>query len=191
MSSVPDPDGLDAPEQTVLLIANYDDTWRHVAPQLVGMSVKLGWDVPGLDAGFAVVGHGEGGRKAQLLALDGGAGALVLISSEILTQREADLAALNMPVFLLWGEDDDVHPVENAYRLDTMLTNSTLTLIPECGHMLPEQAPDQVGALLLEWLRQHWLRLAPGERGGANRGGLEGGPAADAVIMDLTSPEEP
>jgi len=176
----------DADEQVVLLISTYDDTWRHVTPYLAGMSAAVGWEVPALEPGFAAIGHSEGGRKAQHLALDGGAGALVLMSCDILTQREADLAALNMPVFLLWGEDDNVHPVEAAYRLNTMLSNSTLTVVQGCGHMLPEEAPDQVGPLILEWLRTHWYRLAPAERGGPNRSGLGGGPTVEDVLIDLT-----
>jgi 2-hydroxymuconate-semialdehyde hydrolase len=181
---------------------------------------------------FAVVGHDLGGAIAQLLALEGGVGAMVLIDSvafdvwpieglrmlqearpeqetpefvqevlrltfelglghvdrltdEVLSayrepfagdegaraffqaaraidgaglaDREEDLAALDIPVMLLWGEDDPYLPVEVADRLNEAIPTSTLALLPGCSHFLPEDAPDTVGALVHEYLRARYL----------------------------------
>jgi 2-hydroxymuconate-semialdehyde hydrolase len=181
---------------------------------------------------FAVVGHDLGGAIAQLLALQGGARAMVLIDAAAfdvwpiegvrmlqdarpeqetpefvqavlrltfelglghqdrltddvldayrepfsgeegaraffraaraidgvgLAGREKDLAALDVPVMLLWGEDDPFLPVEVADRLNETIPSSTLALLPGCSHFLPEDAPDTVGALVYEYLRARYL----------------------------------
>lgn len=144
-------------DPAVLLLSAHDSVWKHVVPYLSGIRVISGdpKDAPG--ANFAVVGHGEGGRRAQQLALDGGARAMVLIGCHPLTGREHDLAELEIPVLLLWGEDDIVAPVEVAYRLDELFHRSVLAVVPTCGNDLPEQEPDTTGALIADFLRTQWL----------------------------------
>ena len=181
---------------------------------------------------FAVVGHDLGGAVAQLLALDGGVRAMVLIDaaafdvwpiqgvrmlqdadpsqetpefveevlrltfelglghSERVTEdllaayrepfseqggaraffravraidgiglagRENELAELDMPTLILWGEDDPYLPVEVADRLNETIPSSTLALLPGCSHFLPEDAPDTVAALVHDYLRARYL----------------------------------
>lgn len=144
-------------DPAVLLFSAHDSVWKHVLPYLDGINVILGGskDAPG--SNFAVVGHGEGGRSAQQLAIDGGARAMVLIGCAPLTGREHELAELEIPVLLLWGEDDIVQPVEVAYRLDQILHRSVLALVPSCGNDLPEQEPDVTGSLIADFLRTQWL----------------------------------
>ncbi len=180
----------------------------------------------------AVVGHGEGGGIAQLLAVQGRAGALVLIDSiafdcwpspamrrlqhlgsradarvaDVIGQvfrvgmadpqrlsgaaaaeyarpyasddgwaalgrlatafdgtglagRDDELAALDIPVLLLWGEDDPVTPAGQAERLNELIARSSLALLPGCKHFLPEEAPQTVAPLLYEYLRGSYARL--------------------------------
>jgi pimeloyl-ACP methyl ester carboxylesterase len=182
---------------------------------------------------FAVVGHGRGGGVAQLLALDGGVDALVLVDSiafeawpspriadlrsrlgeadaafvrswfetffdlgmghrERLSAADLDeyrrpfegvdgvrrfariasgfdgqglvgieprLAELEVPAFVLWGEDDAFLPVELAERLGDVLPWATVALLPGCGHFLLEDAPETVAPLIVQWLRTQYLRL--------------------------------
>jgi pimeloyl-ACP methyl ester carboxylesterase len=74
-----------------------------------------------------------------------------------LADREEELASLEIPVMLLWGEDDPYLPVEVADRLNEAIPTSTLALLPGCSHFLPEDAPDTVGALVYEYLRARYL----------------------------------
>ncbi len=181
---------------------------------------------------FAVVGHGEGGGVAQLLALEGsGVDALVLIDSvafdawppiEIrdaqglagsmtpalaeatvrsifaagmtederlpdgvleeylrpwrtdegaarfarvlagidgrgLDDRVEALGAIGFPVLILWGEDDPTLPVTVAERLNDAMPSSTLGLLPGCGHLLPEEAPETIGPMIAGYLRARFL----------------------------------
>ena len=55
------------------------------------------------------------------------------------------LAGLAMPVAVLWGDADEVLPYPKAGSLPA---NFRLTTVAGAGHMLPEEAPDAVAALI-------------------------------------------
>ena len=183
----------------------------------------------------AVVGHGRGGGVAQLLAVEGGVDALVLIDpiafdawpsariadlrsrlggvdeafvrswfgtffdvgmghrerlsdadleeyrrpfrgedgvrrfvgiasafdGEGLVGLEPRLAELEIPAFVLWGEDDAFLPVHLAERLGDALPWASVALLPGCGHFLLEDVPETVAPLIVQWLRTQYLRLPP------------------------------
>jgi 2-hydroxymuconate-semialdehyde hydrolase len=67
--------------------------------------------------------------------------------------REQDLAGLEIPVFLLWGEDDPFEPVDVAERLNQLIPRSSLALLPGCKHFLPEDAPQTIAPMIYEYLR--------------------------------------
>lgn len=146
-------------ERTLLILSRYNELWKNVLPFLSGMKVALGREAVDPPIGFAVLGHGERGHAAQTLALDEGARALVLMSCDLLRGRERELAGLEIPVLLLWGEDDTVHPIEEAWVLNELMPTSTLALVPGCGHELPLQAPDIVGPIIADYLRSKWMGL--------------------------------
>lgn len=182
---------------------------------------------------FAAVGHGHGGGVAQLLAVDGGVDALVLVDSiafdawpapgvralqealaagdrvdpqtwmremvEVGTTRperrapedldelvrpfsgpdgadrlarvassfdgrglvglEPKLAALEIPALVLWGEEDAFVPTAVAERLGEVLPRASVALLPGCGHLLLEDAPDTVAPLVFRWLQSQYLKL--------------------------------
>jgi pimeloyl-ACP methyl ester carboxylesterase len=183
---------------------------------------------------FAAVGHAFGGGIAQLLALDAGAEALVLIdtvafaewpseavreaqerspetgtafaeavvrtsfdlgmghrpalSDEDLEEyvrpvrdeegsarffrlvraldgsglegREDELAHLEIPVLILWGEDDPFLPFELGERLADLFPRASAAVLPGCRHFLPEDAPDTVAPLVFQFLRSQYLGTA-------------------------------
>jgi 2-hydroxymuconate-semialdehyde hydrolase len=181
---------------------------------------------------FAVVGHSTGGGVAQLLALEGGVRAMVLIDSAAfdawpaedtrdlqssapdvgtptivravvqlalamgmnrksritrelieeywrpwsdaegptafirwtrsidgigLAGREEELGQLECPVLIVWGEDDPHFAVEVAERLNEAMPTSSLAILPGCSHFVPEDAPETLAPLLLEYLRSKYL----------------------------------
>lgn len=195
---------------------------------------------------FAAVGHGFGGGVAQLLALDAGAEALVLIdtvafaewpseavreaqerspetgpafaeamvntsfdlgmghrsalSDEDLEEyvrpvrdeqgsarffrlvraldgtglagRDEELSRLEIPVLILWGEDDPFLPVELGERLADLFPRASAAVLPGCRHFLPEDAPDTVAPLVFQFLRSQYLGT-PHEHGSAGPVGIE------------------
>ena len=173
-------------ERAVLMLGAFKDTWKHVTPYLTGLNVVIGAKEKDLAPGYAVVGHGAGGRKAQALAVDGGARAMVLINCAILPGREKDLGSLTIPVFILWGEDDSTNTIETAYKLNELMPTSTLAVIPGCGAQVPLQAPDIVGPLIADFLRTRWLGL-PREHDHAHvhARSSEPGPPGAPVKIDI------
>ncbi|WP_137181056.1 alpha/beta fold hydrolase [Roseomonas sp. AR75] len=63
----------------------------------------------------------------------------------------ADAAKLVMPALVACGEQDLVTPPDNARRLHAVLpAGSTLRLIADAGHAMPQEAPDALAPLLKE-----------------------------------------
>jgi pimeloyl-ACP methyl ester carboxylesterase len=100
-----------------------------------------------------------------------------------LTGTEERLAALDLPAFLVWGEDDPFQPAELAERLGDHLPGSTAALLPGCSHFVTEDAPDTVVPLVADYLRARYL--------GAPHGHDHPGPVAVDLGVSFTRPEEP
>jgi 2-hydroxymuconate-semialdehyde hydrolase len=81
-----------------------------------------------------------------------------------LTCREQAFASWEFPVFMLSGEEDPFMPAEVAERLNEAIPSSTLGLLPGCGHLLPEEAPETIFPMIHEYLRAQYLH-APHEHG--------------------------
>ena len=68
--------------------------------------------------------------------------------------RSSELGAIEMPVLILWGEDDPFAPVQDADRLNESIASSTLGLLPGCGHWTQQERPEEVNAALLKFLKE-------------------------------------
>lgn len=102
------------------------------------------------------------------------------LSGKGLSGRDAELAGLDLPVLIVWGEDDPFLPVELAERLGDALPGSTVALLPGCSHFVTEDAPQTVGPLVHEFLRLRYL----GERHGPHQ------PANGPIQVFLERPPE-
>jgi pimeloyl-ACP methyl ester carboxylesterase len=74
-----------------------------------------------------------------------------------LSGRDKDLARLEIPVMVLWGEDDPFLPVEIAERLADLFPRASAAVLPGCSHFLPEDAPDTIAPLVFQFLRSQYL----------------------------------
>jgi len=79
-----------------------------------------------------------------------------------LAGRDADVAALDLPALVLWGEEDPFLPPALAERLGDLLPGATVALLPGCGHFVNEDAPTTVGPLIYEYLRSAYLHETHG-----------------------------
>lgn len=69
--------------------------------------------------------------------------------ARLIRHREGDLLPeqlqeIEVPILLLWGEDDRVVPLSIGKRLQADLRNSELMAISNTGHLLPEERPEYV-----------------------------------------------
>lgn len=75
---------------------------------------------------------------------------------------DADLARLELPVALVWGERDRLFEKEVGERMLRALPQATLTVIPECGHAAQWERPREFVAAVRAFRRDFPLRRAAG-----------------------------
>ncbi|HEU0023145.1 MAG TPA: alpha/beta fold hydrolase [Thermoleophilaceae bacterium] len=71
---------------------------------------------------------------------------------EKLAPYEGRLAALDLPVLLLWGERDEFAPVASARRFQRELPHTELVIVDGAGHFVFEDAPDRAAAAVTEFV---------------------------------------
>ncbi|MAM59663.1 MAG: alpha/beta hydrolase [Salinicola sp.] len=59
-----------------------------------------------------------------------------------------------IPVKLIWGADDAWQSVDYAYRLHADIPGSDLSVLEECGHFSPEDRPEEIARLVIEFLKR-------------------------------------
>jgi pimeloyl-ACP methyl ester carboxylesterase len=69
-----------------------------------------------------------------------------------LVENEERLAALDLPVRIVWGTDDAWIPVERAHVLHERIPGATLGLVPGAGHLIQHDAPAALMDEVRGWL---------------------------------------
>ena len=64
------------------------------------------------------------------------------------------LPFITCPVLVMCGDSDQLTPPECSQEIATLVPRARLVLLPECGHMLTMERPNEVNAALLAWLQQ-------------------------------------
>jgi pimeloyl-ACP methyl ester carboxylesterase len=64
----------------------------------------------------------------------------------------SDLKRLAVPTGIIWGERDAVTPITLAHRLARDIPGAALATVAEAGHLILDDAPERVGALLTEFV---------------------------------------
>ena len=67
---------------------------------------------------------------------------------------EAMLPRLDLPTLILWGDRDPFFSVEVAKRLVNTLPQSSLSLLENTGHFVPEERPEMVAWHVDDFLRE-------------------------------------
>lgn len=62
------------------------------------------------------------------------------------------IAHIRAPTLILWGQQDGLIPVANAYRFHRDLPNDTLVILPNAGHVPMEELPDETAEIVLDFL---------------------------------------
>ncbi|WP_287124468.1 alpha/beta hydrolase [Chromohalobacter sp.] len=61
----------------------------------------------------------------------------------------------SLPVKLIWGANDAWQSVDYAHRLKADIPGSELTVLDNCGHFSPEDQPEAISRLLVDFLNRH------------------------------------
>jgi pimeloyl-ACP methyl ester carboxylesterase len=64
------------------------------------------------------------------------------------------LGAVRAPTLVMWGADDRMIPAALGRAMATDLQRGAFVLVPDAGHDLQEEAPDEVNRTLIAFLRQ-------------------------------------
>ncbi|WP_338548546.1 alpha/beta fold hydrolase [Roseovarius phycicola] len=67
---------------------------------------------------------------------------LLVPPQDALSTRKENYAALTLPVVYMWGEEDTVTPVDQAFALNAATPGSELVLMPDLGHIPQIEDPD-------------------------------------------------
>jgi pimeloyl-ACP methyl ester carboxylesterase len=59
---------------------------------------------------------------------------------------------IDLPVMILWGEDDAWIPLDRAQRLAEIMPGARLRTVPDAGHLIQLDAPTDVAVELTAWL---------------------------------------
>jgi pimeloyl-ACP methyl ester carboxylesterase len=62
---------------------------------------------------------------------------------------------LDLPVLIVWGQDDTCIPVDRAHRLAELIPDSRLELIDAAGHLVQIDQPVSLATTLHDWLTTH------------------------------------
>ena len=61
-----------------------------------------------------------------------------------------DLKTMGKPTLIIWGEKDAQIPLKFAQRLHREIPESRLVIVPDAGHLILFDAPDQVANALAD-----------------------------------------
>jgi pimeloyl-ACP methyl ester carboxylesterase len=65
--------------------------------------------------------------------------------------REASL--IRQPTMLVWGDEDDHIPLDDAFRLRDAMPNAKLIVFRNCGHLPPAEQPEKFVAAVAEFAK--------------------------------------
>jgi pimeloyl-ACP methyl ester carboxylesterase len=65
---------------------------------------------------------------------------------------ELELGAIAMPALVVWGEADRWLPADMADRIAAAVPNGRLVRLPDVGRLVPEEAPEELVRLILEFV---------------------------------------
>lgn len=81
---------------------------------------------------------------------------LLTLASSITDEdmEDIDLKSIHVPALVIWGEKDQWSDAKLADRLCNALPDGRLVRLPGVARLVPEEAPDQLNDLLLDFMRR-------------------------------------
>lgn len=95
-------------------------------------------------------------RHGKLLRLEGAKECMVAAAKQLgipnSKQFHRRLSEIDVPTLVVWGEDDEVIDVEDAFHFRDDIPNAILEIIPSCGHSPHEELPERTASIFLDFL---------------------------------------
>ncbi|ALL68348.1 Putative hydrolases or acyltransferases (alpha/beta hydrolase superfamily) [Paraburkholderia caribensis MBA4] len=88
---------------------------------------------------------GVNGRLAYLRAARA-------LNAADLVSRSTEIERLTIPTLLVWGVEDCFQPLQYGKKLADALPDAELKVIEDAGHFLPEDCPEMLGNLVVEFI---------------------------------------
>jgi pimeloyl-ACP methyl ester carboxylesterase len=66
----------------------------------------------------------------------------------------SDLSGIDVPTAVIVGEADAITPLANAKTMHQRIPRSTLTVIPDAGHLANIEAPEAFDRAMRAWLKR-------------------------------------
>lgn len=76
------------------------------------------------------------------------------IVSEDIEAVTARYKTISVPVLIIWGAEDEVVPLSVGKQFKRDIPNSELVILPQCGHMPPEEEPGETTRTVEGFLRK-------------------------------------
>jgi len=77
---------------------------------------------------------------------------VTMAKSAVRHNLRTELHKLNVPVKLIWGQNDTITPPFVAEEFESLLPNASLTFIDKCGHAAMMERPDEFNTILSSFL---------------------------------------
>lgn len=92
--------------------------------------------------------------EVRAMANETGAEAFVRQTKAIMSRPDSRplLSSIRCPTLVLVGEGDELTTPELAREIAAGIAGSTLTIVPDCGHLSTMEKPEAVNAALGQWL---------------------------------------
>ena len=81
---------------------------------------------------------------------------LLSLASSITAEdvEDIDLRTIHVPALVIWGEEDQWTDAKTADSLVNSLPDGRLVRLPGIGRLVPEESPERMNALLLEFMKR-------------------------------------
>jgi len=71
-----------------------------------------------------------------------------------------DYQKISVPCLIIWGNEDNMMPMAQAFRLQYLLANTEIQIVNNAGHFVELDQPNRVSEILLNFARRHYGELA-------------------------------
>jgi pimeloyl-ACP methyl ester carboxylesterase len=74
------------------------------------------------------------------------------VKKDVLKETMVNLHRITSPTLIIWGRQDAIIPLKQAYYAKEKISNSKLHIVEQCGHMPNFEEPEEFNQLVLDFL---------------------------------------